>query len=69
MRFSHFLYGVLATVVFIILMAVFTNLLGSFDFTYIAICILFGTIISCTIYILDAIKDLKKDLNKINHSK
>jgi len=69
MRFSHFLYGVLATVVFIILMAVFTNLLGSLDFTYIAICILFGTIITCTIYISDAIKDLKNDLNKINHSK
>lgn len=66
MRFSYFLYGLLSTVVFIVLMAVFTNLLGNFDLTYIAICILFGTIITCTILILDLIKDLKNSSKQNN---
>ncbi len=66
MRYSYFLYGVLASLVFLIFMGVITDLLGISDFTCIAICIILGTIITCTLYILESINDLKKDLNKIN---
>lgn len=31
---------------------------------FIAICIIFGTVVACTLYILEAIRDLRKDLNR-----
>lgn len=69
MRFWYYLYGVLATAFFIILIACITYLLGNFDLLYTAVSILFGTIIACTIYITDQIKDLKNDLHKISDLK
>ena len=44
----YLLYGALASLGFFIFLAAITELLGVSDYTYIAICMLFGTVVTCT---------------------
>jgi|GEM_PF-1174558 hypothetical protein len=57
MRFSYLLYGILASMFFLLIVSIITELLNFADYTFIAICILFGTMIICTLYIAGLIKD------------
>jgi phosphotransferase system glucose/maltose/N-acetylglucosamine-specific IIC component len=66
MRYSYFLYGIFASTLFLFFVSVIAELLGSSDYIFIAICIMFGTIVTCTFYVLELINDLKRDLNNIN---
>ena len=67
MRYSYFLYGFFASLFFLLFVSVIAELLGSSDYIFIAICIIFGTIVTCTLYIGELINDLKRDLNTIEN--
>ncbi|MDD4753871.1 MAG: hypothetical protein PHT78_11615 [Desulfitobacteriaceae bacterium] len=61
---KYLLYGALASLGFIIFLAAITELLGVSDYTYIAICMVFGTVVTCTLYILESVHNLRRDLNQ-----
>lgn len=61
---KYLLYGVLASLSFIIFLGAITEIVGFSDYTIIAICIIFGTVVACTLYILEAVQGLRRDLNK-----
>lgn len=66
MRYFYLFYGILASIGFLFFVGSISAITSFGDYTFIAICTMFGAIIVCTFYISESIKDLKKDLTRIS---